>query len=155
MAECLIAEIGVDLTVFGSAERLASWAGRCPGQHESAGKSKGGRTRKGSKWLRLYLHDAARAASRTKSSHLNAQYHRIKTRRGPAKARVAVEHSILVAIFHMLDRDEPYHDPGADCFTRRRDPNRHAQRLISQLDALGYDAIITRRTNQPTDANAA
>ncbi|EYT89542.1 transposase, partial [Frankia casuarinae] len=104
MAECLIAEIGVDMTVFGSAERLASWAGRCPGQHESAGKSKGGRTRKGSKWLRIYLHDAARAASRTKNSYLNAQYHRIKARRGPAKARVAVEHSILVAAFHMLDR---------------------------------------------------
>ncbi|WP_238430720.1 transposase [Frankia nepalensis] len=82
----------------------ATW--RCPGQHESAGKTKGGKTRKGSKWLRLYLHDAARAAGRTKGTYLSAQYSRRKARRSPAKARVAVEHSILVALFHMLDRDE-------------------------------------------------
>jgi transposase len=152
MAECLIAEIGVDMTVFSSAEKLASWAGRCPGQHESAGKSKGGRTRKGSKWLRLYLHDAARAASRTKNSYLNAQYHRIKARRGPAKARVAVEHSILVALFHMLDRGQPYHDLGADYFTRRRDPARHAERLTAQLHAIGYDVVITQRPDRTTQA---
>ncbi|MCK9905247.1 IS110 family transposase [Frankia sp. Cpl3] len=151
-AECLIAEIGVDMTVFGRAERLASWAGRCPGQYESAGKSKGGKTRKGSKWLRLHLHEAARAASTTKGTYLSAQYKRIKPRRGAAKARVAVEHSILVAIYHMLDRDEPYHDLGADYFTRRQDPARHAQRLTAQLNALGYDAVITRRTDQTADA---
>ena len=118
-----------------------------------AGKSKGGKTRKGSKWPRLYLHEAARAASGTKGTYLSAQYSRIKAHRGPAKARVAVEHSILVALFHMLDRDEPYHDLGADYFTHRRDPARHAQRLAAQLDALGYDTVITRRPdNQATAA---
>jgi len=151
-AQCLIAEIGVDMAVFGTAERLASWAGRCPGQYESTGKSKGGKTRKGSKWLRLYLHEAARAASRTKGTYLSAQYSRIKARRGPAKARVAVEHSILVALFHMLDRDEPYRDLGADYFTRRRDPARHAERLTAQLNALGYDAVITKRPSQAPEA---
>jgi len=153
-AQCLIAEIGVDMAVFGSAERLASWAGRCPGQYESAGRSKGGKTRKGSKWLRLYLHEAARAASRTKGTYLSAQYGRIKARRGPAKARVAVEHSILVALFHMLERGEPYHDLGADYFTRRRDPARHAQRLISQLGALGYQVTVSAPSPHP-DSHAA
>jgi transposase len=154
-AECLIAEIGVDMTVFGSAERLASWAGRCPGQYESAGRSKGGKTRKGSKWLGVYLHESARAASRTRDSYLNAQYHRIKARRGPAKARVAIEHSILVAAFHMLDRDEPYRDLGADYFTRRRDPARHAQRLISQLTSLGYQVTATPPDPPRPDNQAA
>lgn len=153
-AECLVAEIGPDMNVFGSAERLASWAGRCPGQYESAGKSKGGRTRKGSKWLRLYLHEAARAASRTKNTYLSAQYKRVKARRGPAKARVAVEHSILVAAFHMLDRDEPYRDLGADYFTRRRDPARHAQRLISQLNSLGYQVTAVPPPGAPADQAA-
>jgi transposase len=143
-AECLIAEIGADMSVFGSAGRLASWAGRCPGQYESAGRSKGGRTRKGSKWLRLHLHEAARAAARSKGTYLGAQYRRLKARLGSAaKARVAVEHSILVAAYHMLDRGEPYHDLGGDYFTRRRDPARHAQRLLNQLKALGYEVTAT------------
>ncbi|MDT3438742.1 IS110 family transposase, partial [Pseudofrankia sp. BMG5.37] len=151
-AQCLLAEIGDDMTVFGSAEHLSSWAGRCPGQYESAGRSKGGKTRKGSKWLRLYLHEAARAASTTKGTYLSAQYKRIKPRRGAAKARVAVEHSILVAIYHMLERGEPYHDLGADYFTRRQDPARHAERLKAQLNAIGYDTVITKRPDHATQA---
>ena len=89
-AEELIAEIGVDMARFGSAARLASWAGVCPGHHESAGKSKSGKTRKGSKWLHSNLTESAKAASRTKGTYLSAQYTRLRGRRGHAKATVAV-----------------------------------------------------------------
>jgi len=137
-AQGILAEIGADMTVFGTAARLASWATVCPGHHESAGRSKSGKTRKGPKWLAIYLHDAALAATRTKNTYLAAQYTRLRPRLGHAKALVAVEHSILVAIFHMLDRDQPYHDLGGDYFLRRNDPARQARRLIHQLERLGY-----------------
>jgi transposase len=141
-AEALIAEIGVDMGRFGSSARLASWAGVCPGQHESAGKSKSGRTRKGPKWLQPHLNQAAKAAARTKGTYLRAQYLRLKGRRGHAKATVAVEHSILVAAFHILDRAVPYEDLGEDWFTRRHDPDRRARKLADQIRALGYDVQI-------------
>jgi transposase len=137
-AEGLIAEIGVDMSVFGTAERLASWAGRCPGQHESAGKSRSGKTRKGNKWLRTYLHDAASSAIKSKGTYPAAQYARLKGRRGHAKALGAVQHSLLVVCFHMLQRDQPYQDLGGDYFTRRHNPERRARRLLNELNALGY-----------------
>lgn len=138
-AEGIIAEIGVDMTVFGDAAHLASWAGRCPGQYESAGKSTSGKTRKGNKWLRNYLHDAAASAVRTKNTYYAAQYARVKGRRGHAKALGAVQHSILVSLFHMLDRDEPFHELGADYFLTRHNPERRARRrLINELNTLGY-----------------
>lgn len=137
-AEALIAEIGVDMARFGSAARLASWAGVCPGQHESAGKAKSGKTRKGSRWLQAHLNQAAKAAARTKGTYLRAQYQRLKGRRGHAKATVAVEHSILVAAYHILDRGVPYADLGEDWFTRRHDPARRARKLADQIRALGY-----------------
>jgi transposase len=139
-AEGLIAEIGVDMTQFGAAERLASWAGQCPGQHQSAGRRKTARTRNGPKWLDIYLHDAALAAIRANHSYLAAQYARLKGRRGHAKALKAVQHSLLVSIYHMLDRDQPYQDLGADHF-RTHDPQRHARRLIRQLERLGYQVV--------------
>jgi len=145
MAEALVAEIGVDMSRFGSSDRLASWAGLCPGQHESAGKSRGGKTRKGSKWLRSHLTQAAKAASRTKGTYLSAQYHRLRGRIGPAKATIAVAHSILVAAFHILDRLQPYADLGDDWFVRRQSPERHARRLVNQLALLGYDVTLTER----------
>lgn len=145
-AQAIIAEIGVDMSRFGHSARLASWAGVCPGQHQSAGRTKTGRTRKGSKWLQTHLNEAAKAATRSKGTYLAAQYARLKPRRGHAKATVAVEHSILVAAFHILDRDLPYADLGADWFLRRNDPARHAERLARQIRALGYDVTLTEHT---------
>jgi transposase len=142
-AQAIIAEIGVDMSCFGDAAHLASWAGVCPGQHESAGRRKTGRTRKGSKWLQTHLHEAAKAASRSKGTYLGAQYARLKPRRGHAKATVALEHSILVAAFHILERHEPYKDLGADWFIHRHDPERHARRLARQIETLGFTVSIT------------
>jgi len=100
----LVAEIGVDMMPFASAERLVSWAGMCPGNHESAGKRKSGRTRKGSPWLRRALTEAAHGAARTKHKYLSAQYHRIAARRGSKRAILAVGHSILTISYHLLTR---------------------------------------------------
>jgi len=141
-AEAIVAEIGVDMARFGDAAHLASWAGVCPGQHESAGKRGTGKTRKGSKWLQVHLHEAAKAASRSKGTYLSAQYARLRPRRGHAKATVAVEHSILVAAYHILDRAVPYTDLGADWFLRRHDPQRHARTLARQIEALGFHVTI-------------
>jgi transposase len=146
VAEALVAEIGVDMAQFGSAERLASWAGMCPGNHESAGKQRSGRARKGPKWLGMHLTEAAKAAGRSKGTYLGAQYQRLRGRRGAAKATKAVGHSILVAAYHILDKGVPYHDLGADWFARRR-PEAQARRLIHQLTALGYSVTV-----QPPEA---
>jgi len=145
MAEALVAEIGVDMSRFGTSGRLASWAGLCPGQHESAGRRRRGTTRKGSKWLRMYLTQAAKAAARTKGTYLSAQYARLRGRRGGARATIAVAHSILVAAFHILERGTPYEDLGADWFIRRRSPERHARTLVHQLEALGFDVQLQER----------
>lgn len=149
-AQGLLAEIGTDMGVFATAPRLASWAGVCPGNHESAGRSKSGATRKGPRWLGIYLHDAAMGALRTKNTYLAAQYTRLRPRLGHAQALVAVEHSILVSIFYMLQRDEPYHDLGVDYFIRREDPARRARKLIRQLEAIGY----TIQAQPPPPASA-
>jgi transposase len=145
-AQGILAEISPDMTVFGSSRRLASWAGKCPGNYESAGKQRKGTTRKGSRWLSGYLHDAAMAAIRTKHCYLAAQYHHLRPRTGHARALVAFEHSLLVAIYCMLDRDQPYHDLGADYLTHRNDPQRQANRLIHQLQRLGYRVQATPPT---------
>ncbi len=144
-AEALVAEIGIDMTRFESSARLASWAGLCPGQYESAGRSRRGTTRKGSQWLRTHLIEAAKAASHAKGTYLSAQYARLKGRRGSSRATVAVAHSILVAAFHILDRDQPYKDLGDDWFVRRHSPEKHARKLLAQLKALGYDVALPER----------
>lgn len=141
-AEGFVAECGVDMTRFGAAGRLASWAGICPGNRESAGKRGAGTTRKGSKWLRAYLRQSAKAASRAKGTYLAAQYARLRGRRGPAKATVAVGHSILVAVYYMLTRREAYHDLGPDYFTGRHSREHHARRLVRQLQTLGYRVTL-------------
>jgi len=137
VAEVIIAETGADMTRFPTAGHLASWAGVCPGQHESAGKHKSGKTRHGNRWLGGALGTAAMAAARTRDkSYLGARYQRLAPRLGKKKALVAVEHSILTATWHMLTDDVDYHDLGGDYFTKR-DPERAIRRLVRQANALG------------------
>jgi transposase len=145
-AEGLIAEIGVDMSRFRTPGHLASWAGMCPGNHESAGKHRSGKARKGPKWLGVHLAEAASAAGRSKGTYLGAQHHRLTGRIGYAKANKAVGHSILVAAWHILSKAVPYEDLGEDWFVKRR-PEAHARRLAKQIEALGYSVSIA-----PTEA---
>ena len=151
-AEVLIAEIGVDMSTFPTPKHLASWAGVCPGQNESGGKRRSGKTRKGSKWLRATLAEPANAAARTKASYLAAQYQRLRGRRGHAKAITAVGHSILTAAWHMLQTGELYRDPGGDYFIRQN-PDRQTKRLVRQLQALGHQ--VTLAPKDPPEEIAA
>jgi transposase len=141
-AECVIAEIGVDMTVFPTARHLASWSGRCPGNHQSAGKRRSGKTRNGSKWLDIALKEAAIAAIRDKDNYLAAQYRRLKPRCAHKKALGAVKHTMIGAIWHMLSTGETYRDLGAD-YHARRDPERQTRRPVAQLERLGHHVTLT------------
>jgi transposase len=142
-AELLIAEIGTDMSVFPTAGHLASWAGQCPGNDQSDGKRRSGRTRKGSKHLNAALKDAAVAATRTNGSYLQALYRRKKSQLGHARALGAVEHSMICACWHMLSSGELYTDLGAD-YIARRDPERQTKRLLAQLERLGHTVTLQK-----------
>ena len=133
------------MSVFPTHRHLASWAGVCPGNNESAGKRKSGKTRKGSKWLHAALIQSAKAATRTKGTYLTAHYARIKGRRGHAKATVAVAHSILVSAYYILQREVPYDELGELYFQRRDQQNaeRYRRRLVRQLERLGHSVTLT------------
>lgn len=147
-AAVIISEIGGDMSRFPSARHLASWAGQCPGNDQSAGKRRSGKTRNGSKWLDYTLEEVAIAAIRVKGTYLQAQYSRLRPRRGHKKALGAVKHTIICAIWHMLSTGEIYRDLGGDYFTRR-DPQRRTKRLIQQLEQLGHTVTITTRNQAP------
>jgi len=118
-AEVIVSEIGVDLKAFPSAKHLASWAGLCPGNNQSAGKHKSGKTRKGDRWLRTSLVEAALGALRTRDTYLSAQYARVVRRRGHRKAVIAVAHTLLVIAYHLISRKTTYQELGHDYFERR------------------------------------
>jgi len=138
LAEAIIGEIGVDMSAFPTASHLASWAGMCPGQHESAGKNRHGTARHGDSWLQRNLTVAAMAAARSKGTYLAAQYGRLVRRRGKKRARKAVAHSILVGCWHILHDRVTYNELGGDYFDRRQDPARIARRKLNELRALGW-----------------
>ena len=139
-AEVLIAELGVDMRVFPTAGHLASWAGLCPGNNESAGKHRTGRTRSGNRWLRMTLVEAALAASRT-STALGARYRRVMRHRGHHKAVIAVAHAMLVIAYHLLSRETLYHELGADYFDRQQ-AERLQRRAVQTLERQGYRVTL-------------
>jgi transposase len=136
-AECVIAEIGVDMTTFPTSSHLASWAGLCPGNNVTGGKRHSGRTTKGDRWLGEILVQCAWGAARSRDTYLSAQFWRLARRIGKKRAAVAVGHSILVIAWHLLTYDCDYDDLGGDYFVRH-DAERATQRAVHQLMNLGY-----------------
>jgi transposase len=141
VAAVLIAEIGVDMSVFLSVYHLSAWAGVCPGNHESAGRQKSGRARKGNIHLRTILVGAAISASRTKGSYLKDKFHRLKARRGGLRAALAIAHKILVSAYHMLAKNLPYRDLG-EAYLDQISQTRTVANLKRRLERLGYRVIL-------------
>lgn len=142
-ADVVVAETGADMSRFPTAGHLASWAGTCPGSNESAGRVKSTKTRPGNPYLQGALGAAAMACAQNPSTYLGARYRRIASRRGPMKANVAIQHSMLIAIWHMGRDGTLYDDPGADFFTRLH-PERAKNRALHQLESMGYQVTLDR-----------
>jgi transposase len=145
-AEVVIAEIGVDMSRFPTPQHLASWAGLCPGHHESAGKRRSGKARNGNAALRAALCEAAWSAARTRDTYLASQFRRFRRRFGTkseSKAIFAVAHTILVIIWHLLAEDADYVELGADYFDKRTDSAAQTRRLVRQLERLGHNVTLT------------
>lgn len=144
-AEVILAEIGLDMSRFESAACLASWAGLAPGNNESAGKRRSGKTRPGSPILRRTMTLVAHAAARTKNTYLAAQNHRLAARRGAKRATIAVAHSIIVIIYHVLTNQEPYRELGGNYFDERK-RDAVTNRLVRRLGNLGYNVSLEPKT---------
>jgi len=140
-AELIVAEIGIDMSRFPTHRHLASWAGLCPGNNESAGKRKSGKIRKGDRWLKRGLTESSWAVGRTHNTYLSALYHRMARRRGKKKAVVAVAHTMLVIIYHMLKHELPYHELGADYFDRLN-VTYIKNHFTKRLEGLGYKVTL-------------
>jgi transposase len=143
-AEVLVSELGTDMSVFPTSAHLSSWAGVCPGNNRSGGKARSGRTTKGDRWLRRALTQAAWAASHTKETYLSAQYRRLAARRGKKRALVAVGHTILVVVYHVLKDGTSYEELGAE-YLDRLEPERQTRQLVRRLEKLGHKVTLEPR----------
>ena len=137
----ILSEIGVEMNRFPSARHLCAWAGVAPGNHESGGKRLSGRVRQGNQSLRRVLVQAAHAAARTRGTYLSSLFHRLAGRRGKKRAILAVAHSILVSVYHMLVGKESYHDLGHDYLDQLK-PEATAKRLVNRLEGLGFAVTL-------------
>ena len=141
LAAVIIAELGVDMSVFQSVSQLASWAGVCPGNNESAGKRKSSRIPKGNVYLKTALVEAAHAAARTKGTFLRDKFYRLKARRGYKRAVVVIGHKILVSVYHMVSQNVSYNDLG-DLYLDKLNKNHLTRNLVHRLERLGYSVIL-------------
>lgn len=152
-AQVLIAECGLDMSQFPTARHFASWAGICPGHHESAGRRRSGRRRPGPKWLTAALTESAHAAARTKETYLAAHHAQLKGRRGGPKAIGATRHDLLIAYYYIVRDQVPYRDLGPDWLRRRYSPQHRARRLMQQIEKLGFRVnILPRNPDQEAPA---
>ena len=142
LAAVIIAELGVDMSVFQNVSQLASWAGVCPGNNESGGKRKSSRIPKGNMYLKTALVEAANAAAKAKGTHLRDKFYRLKARRGYKRAAVA--HKILVAIYHMLSQKVSYNDLG-DLYLDKLNKHHLTRNLVHRLERLGYTVTLEQK----------
>ena len=145
LAAGIIAEMGVDMSVFGSVSQLASWAGICPGNNESGGKRKSSRIPKGNVYLKTTLVEAANAAAKAKGTYLRDKFYRLKARRGYKRAAVAVAHKILVAIYHMFSQRVCYNELG-DLYLDKLNKHHLTRNLVHRLERLGYTVTLEQKT---------